>query len=176
MKSTWNYEGDVVSITFDGTAIHPAALRKVIDGLGYGVEEVEARAGAEWQAATGRVIVPETAPAELREAFARASSRDRLVVVDFWATWCAPCIKLKKITLEDADVKKLLKRAELVYVDLDEHPELGKLWGVSSVPDVLFIAPDGLVVDRLRKHEDAEAFAKRLEAAIQAIEGRRNRK
>lgn len=84
MTSIWNYEDDVVSITFDGKVVEPAFLRRVIEGLGYGVEKAEGSIGASKPSAAGSVSVPESAPTELRAAFSRARSGDRLVVVDSW--------------------------------------------------------------------------------------------
>ncbi len=102
------------------------------------------------------------------KAALQRSQDGSLIVVDFWATWCVPCVKLKKTTLVDPTVKQLLQEVELVFVDLDKHPELGKLWGVHTVPDVLFINADGRVFDRLKKYEDAAPFTNRLKAAINA--------
>ena len=82
---------------------------------------------------------------------------DRLIVHA-----CVPCKKLKKLTMEQEGVAKVLEGMEVIYVDLDEHPSLAKSYRVTSVPDVFFIDAEGLIVDRLRKFEAAPAFLARL--------------
>lgn len=82
--------------------------------------------------------------------------------MDFWATWCPPCVRLKKETLQDPKVSRLLNGVELIFVDLDKHPDLGKAFGVHAVPDVFLIDGQGVVVDRLRNFEPPNLFLARL--------------
>ncbi len=107
--------------------------------------------------------LPKDAPNFLLEAVQRAATHERPLVLDFWATWCAPCIRLEKETLSDEAVKTLLTKVELVRIDLDEHPDLGKLYVVKSVPNVLFIDTEGFIVDRLKRFEPPAEFARRLD-------------
>ena len=58
----------------------------------------------------------------------------KLVLVDFWATWCGPCLKLGP-TLEKIKAK-WGDDIELVKVDVDDCPELAQYLDVSSIPDV----------------------------------------
>ncbi len=57
---------------------------------------------------------------------------DKLVLVDFYADWCAPCKKMKpyleKIAVDMAD------KVTLVRIDADEHIELCKELRVSALP------------------------------------------
>ena len=88
------------------------------------------------------------------------------MVLDFWAEWCAPCKRLKKETLDAPEVAKLLAKVQVVFVDLDKHPDLGKAYGVVSVPDLFFVDTDGYIADRLQQFEPPDAFLLRLKRLL----------
>ncbi len=56
------------------------------------------------------------------------------VVVDFWATWCMPCIMLGPI------LEKLAKEYNgkfiLAKLNVDENREIGMRYGIMSIPNV----------------------------------------
>jgi len=58
--------------------------------------------------------------------------RDKPVLVDFWAPWCAPCRMiapiLDQIAVEHADA------LEIVKVNIDENPEIAAKYGVLNIP------------------------------------------
>ena len=71
-------------------------------------------------------------------------SRQTLVVVDFWAEWCAPCrvlMPLLQSLAEDYQGKFLL-----VKVNTDKEQTLAAQWGIRSLPTVKLFK-DGKVVD-----------------------------
>lgn len=67
-----------------------------------------------------------------------------LVLIDFSATWCAPCKKLHPI-LED--IQGEMGDVRIVMADIQEAPEMAKTCGVMSVPQVHFFK-DGAHVDK----------------------------
>lgn len=68
------------------------------------------------------------------------------VLVDFSATWCAPCKKLEPIVHEIAD--EFSGRVKVVKVDVDHAPQSAAKFAVMSVPTVLLMN-GGTVKDQM---------------------------
>lgn len=124
------------------------------------------------------------------------SLRGRVVVVDFWATWCNPCIKalpkLQQLSEEMAHlpvtilgvdcyekgsageirkkVEARVKSLSLTFtILLDETGETARNWGVQGIPATFVIGPDGQIV---ASHTGAGAdyldkLREEIEAALQ---------
>ncbi len=71
-------------------------------------------------------------------------SRDTLVVVDFWATWCQPCRLLSPILDELA--RQYDGKFVLVKVETEKAPAVAAGFGVQSIPAV-YALRDGQLVD-----------------------------
>lgn len=71
----------------------------------------------------------------MMETFNDAISEDRLVLVDFFATWCQPC-KMMHPVLEQ--VKAVLgDKVRILKVDVDKHGQTAAQYGIQSVPTLM---------------------------------------
>ncbi len=66
------------------------------------------------------------------------------VVVDFWATWCGPCLQLAPIL--DKLTAEFAGKFILAKIDTDKQPDLAAAFGVQSIPLVV-IVKDGQIAD-----------------------------
>ena len=57
------------------------------------------------------------------------------VLVDFWATWCGPCMMLGPIVAEVAT--EYAGRVKVGKVNVDNAPELAARYGIMSIPALL---------------------------------------
>lgn len=69
------------------------------------------------------------------ETFNDVISADRLVLVDFFATWCQPC-KMMHPVLEQ--VKEALgNKVRVIKVDVDKHGQTAAQYGIQGVPTLM---------------------------------------
>lgn len=66
---------------------------------------------------------------------------DQPAIVDFYATWCGPCKALAPVLEELA--KDYDGKLTIYKVDVDKNKELSSLFGIRSVPTLLFIDSKG---------------------------------
>ena len=72
----------------------------------------------------------------LTDANFETETKNGVVLVDFWATWCGPC-KMLSNTLEDLD----LSGYEFVEIDVDQQRDTAMKYNIRGVP-VLVIEDD----------------------------------
>jgi thioredoxin 1 len=71
---------------------------------------------------------------------------DKVVLVDFWATWCGPCRMIAPI-VEELHTE-LEGKAVIGKVNVDENSEASANYGVRNIPTLL-VFKNGEVVDKL---------------------------
>lgn len=74
-----------------------------------------------------------------------AIASGQVVVIDFWATWCGPCIKLGPVVEELAE--KYGDKALIGKLNIDENDEVASNFRVRNIPTVLFFK-DGELKER----------------------------
>ena len=70
---------------------------------------------------------------------------DQVVLVDFWAEWCAPCRMIAPVV--EALAAELGDRLKVLKMDIDANPRVRDELGVLSIP-TLIIFKDGQPADR----------------------------
>ena len=102
-------------------------------------------------------------PIVYEEAISTASKENKPIVLEFGAKWCLPCQRMEKETFADERVKTLLGQCVLVKIDADEQAALIAKFGVTGLPDVRLLSPDGVELKRIVDFQDAESFSQELQ-------------
>ncbi len=79
-------------------------------------------------------------------SFESDTRREGVVLVDMWAVWCAPCLRLAP-TIEQI-AKDYAGKVRVGKLNVDENPVTAERFGVQSIPTLL-VFRDGKLVDRV---------------------------
>ena len=66
---------------------------------------------------------------------------DRPAIINFWASWCAPCRILARTLTQIA--AEFGDKIYVYKINVDEQPELAAAFGVSNLPFTLFVPMEG---------------------------------
>jgi thioredoxin 1 len=88
---------------------------------------------------------------------------NRLVIVDFWATWCGPCRMLSPL-LDDVE-EQMADKIVVVKVNVDDADEIAARFRIMNIPTLLFFK-DGNIVDKTVGAMPKSALVERINANL----------
>jgi thioredoxin 1 len=95
------------------------------------------------------------------QAIKLAKNENKIVFIDFYATWCGPCKRLKSNTFSDKSVGTFYNQNFVnLYIDAEkgEGVTLAEKYNVKAYPTLIFTNQDGVVVKRVEGYMNANAF------------------
>lgn len=96
-----------------------------------------------------------------------AAKSGKIVLVDFYTTWCSPCKMLDKTTWTDVKVIQLLEQKTVALrIDAEKETALAAHYKIQAYPSVLLIKPDGTEIDRIVGYEPPGQFMDDFNAAL----------
>src|SRR5437899_8280631 len=82
-------------------------------------------------------------------ARAAANKEGKVVMIDFYATWCGPCKMLDKTTWKDEKVRAWISEKTIALkLDAEKEVEIAKQYNIHAYPTIVLIRPDGSEIDR----------------------------
>jgi len=86
-------------------------------------------------------------PIELTDSnFEETVKKYNLMIVDFWAPWCGPCLVMSPIIEELA--REYAGKVAFGKLNVDENPKTASKFGVFSIPTIVFLK-EGEEIDRI---------------------------
>jgi len=162
-----------------------AVLTLVVAGMLIGGKYLARQAGSDGRVGAGRVqgkIAPDFELTSLDGKKTRLSDfKGKAVLLNFWATWCAPCkiempwfVELQKqygpqglqiigvaLDSEGPDVSKFASDLGINYLILMGDDKIGNTYGgIQGLPATFYVGRDGKLVSRvfgLASHREIEA-------------------
>ncbi len=91
---------------------------------------------------------------------------NQLVLVDFWAEWCAPCRMMTPVV--ESLAEKYQGRAKVVKVNVDDNPSVTQRFGIKGIP-TLIVFKTGKEVERLVGATNELAVARLIEGHLGVV-------
>ena len=160
-------KGSIVRLTIIPQATNVSQERVVSLARG---ELKGVKFGGIWLGLTNGATAPEIELLRLsdKQPFKLQHPPNKFLVIEFWATWCAPCLRLMPQTQNEAQRYGSQSGVAWLTVSLDDTPEMPakrvdsagwnktvNLWGgqpaaqafgIHSIPEMFVIDPQGVIV------------------------------
>jgi thiol-disulfide isomerase/thioredoxin len=104
---------------------------------------------------------------KFEDACATATNQNKIVLIDFFTTWCGPCKLLDQRTWKDPEVIKLLESKTVsLKLDAEKQTDLAGRYRIDAYPTVVLLRPNGTEIDRLVGFREPGQFISDFNSAL----------
>ena len=100
---------------------------------------------------------------EITDANFDTETKEGVVLVDFWATWCGPS-RMQSPIIDELDTE-MGDQVTFAKMDVDANPATPQQFGIMGIPTLL-IKKDGVVVEKLVGYTAKEKLEEVLEQYV----------
>ena len=104
------------------------------------------------------------------DALTKAKEENKLIFIDCYTTWCAPCKKMAKYVFTQEEVYSFFNENYInVKMDMEkgEGIELAQYYGVDAYPTLLVLDQEGEVLSKFVGASDADNLIESGKAALE---------
>jgi thioredoxin 1 len=86
-----------------------------------------------------------------------------LIMVDFWAAWCRPCLMIAPIIEELAT--EYAGRLTIAKLNTDENPDVASRYQIMGIPTLIFFR-DGKPVEKIVGAASKQQFKEKIDSLL----------
>ena len=154
---------DEFTVVYNSSQITTDALIQTIKDTGYTARIVTGELESPIEESTSQIPTDlEPLATTIREAM----EKQKPILLDFHAAWCAPCRRMETETFTNKEVAALLDRYVVLKIDTDEHTKLSESFGVTGLPDIRLLSANGQRQKQLQGFQTVDAIIPELETFL----------